>query len=107
MGALAVGPNDSILAATGEQGRLLKIDRNGNPSVMFDGDETHLVSLATAKDGGVWAGGAGRGLVYRIDSEGHGLVVYDDELPEAKAILPMPSGDLIVAFRDDVAPFRP
>jgi hypothetical protein len=61
-----------------------------------------LVSLAVGPDGSVWAGGAGRGLVYKIDAAGHGAVVYDDELPEAKAIAVGPSGDIVVAF--DAAP---
>jgi hypothetical protein len=96
--ALAAAPNDSVLAATGDRGRLLKIDRNGNPSVIFDGEEAHLVSLAASPEGGVWAGGAGRGLVYRIDADGRGLAVYDDELPEAKSIAVTREGDLVVAF---------
>ena len=44
------------------------------------------------RDGGFWAGGAGRGLLYHVDAEGHGRVVYDDDLPEAKALLLMPLG---------------
>ena len=96
--ALVVNPDGSVLAATGDRGRLLKIDRNGKAKVVFDADEAHLVSLAPAGDGAVWAGGSARGLVYHVDADGHAFVAYGDELPEAKAIVVTPRGELVVAF---------
>jgi hypothetical protein len=100
--ALAAAKDGAVLAATGDRGRLLTIDAQGHASVLFDSDEAHLVSIAVGRDV-IWVGGSERGLVYRIEWGGRASVVYDDDdLPEAKVILPSPDGGLVVAL--DAAP---
>lgn len=100
--ALAARPDGTVLAATGDRGRLLRIDAAGSATVLLDSDEAHLVSIAVG-EGVTWVGGSERGLVYAVDDDGHARVIYDDDdLPEAKAILPMRGGGLVIAL--DAAP---
>ena len=39
---------NALFAATGPDGKLFRIDANGQAQVYFDSDEPHLVSLALA-----------------------------------------------------------
>lgn len=100
--ALAARPDGTVLAATGDRGRLLRIDAGGSPTVLFDSDEAHLVSIAVGESV-TYVGGSERGLVYAVDADGRARVIYDDDdLPEAKAILPVRGGGLVIAL--DAAP---
>ena len=83
---------------------MLAISSSGSVSTFFDSDEPHVVSLHPTSDGGLLAGGSGRGVVYRIDGDGNGIVLYEDELPEATALATDESDNILVAL---VAPPRP
>jgi len=67
----------SVYAATGPDGKVLRIDENGKAQVHFKSEDTHIVSLAVGPDGVVYAGTSGKALLYAIDSPGHARVVYD------------------------------
>jgi hypothetical protein len=76
--ALAFDPSGtSLYAATGSQGRLLRIDPAGTPSLYFKADDPFVVSLAVGDDGVVYAGTSGKGLLYRVVGPGRASVLYD------------------------------
>jgi hypothetical protein len=76
--AIAFDPTGTNLyAATGSQGRVLRIDAAGTPSLYFKTDDPFVVSLAVADDGVVYAGTSGKGLLYRIVGPGRASVLYD------------------------------
>ena len=79
---IARAADGSLLVATGTEGRLYKVDRDGNGEVLFDSDDTHLRTLEVAADGSVLVGTAGDGLVIRISSDGRARTLYDAEHPE-------------------------
>ncbi len=76
--AIAFDPSGTALyAATGSQGRVIRVDPSGASSVYFKTDEPFVVSLAVAEDGVVFAGTSGKGLLYRITGPGRATVLYD------------------------------
>ena len=63
-----------------------------------------MVALLAPEEGGLLAGGAGRGLLYRIDAEGNAVVSFDGDLPELAALALDSGGNLLAAL---VAPPPP
>lgn len=91
--ALAFDPKTrATYAATGPEGKLFRIDATGRAQVYFDSDEPHLLSLAVAGDGTVYAGSSGRAILYRITGPGRAAVMYDFEGNDVKALALAPNG---------------
>jgi hypothetical protein len=85
--ALALDKNKaSLFAATGPEGKVFRVEPGGQASVHYQSDEPHLVSLAVADNGDVYAGSSGKGLLYRITGPGRATVVYDFAGEEVKAV---------------------
>lgn len=85
--ALAVDKGGSgLFAATGPEGKVFHIEPNGSSSVYFRTLETHLVSLAVAENGDVYAGSSGKGQLYKITGPGRATVIGDMPGEEVKAI---------------------
>jgi hypothetical protein len=76
----------ALYAATGNEGKVVRVTLDGQTSVYFTSNEPNLVSLAVAEDGTVYAGSQGKGLLYRITGPGRASVVYDFPGEEVKGI---------------------
>lgn len=76
----------SVYAATGPEGKVIRIDDNGKAQVHFDAEDTHIVSLAIGPDGKVYCGTSGKALLYRIDAPGRGTVVHDFDAEDVSGI---------------------
>lgn len=77
---------DSLFAATGPEGKLYRITRDGTAQVYFDADESHLVSLAVGTDGSVYAGSSGKARLYKLTGPGRASIVHDFGSTEVRAI---------------------
>jgi hypothetical protein len=76
--AIVVDPTGtSLYAATGSQGRVMRIDQGGAATLYFKADDPFAVSLAVADDGVVYAGTSSKGILYRITGPGRASVLYD------------------------------
>jgi len=76
----------SLFAATGPDGKLFRIDAQGTAQVYFDSPEQHLMSVAVAPDGTVYAGASEKAKLYRITGPGRATVLYDFGRTEVRAI---------------------
>ena len=76
----------SLYAATGPEGKVLRIDQNGKAQVHFDAPDPHVTSLALGPDGKVYAGTSGKAMLYRIDAPGRAAVLEDFEGDDVAAI---------------------
>ena len=85
-------------AATGPEGRLFRIDKDGKSEIYFDSDESHLVSLWLDTDGTLYAGSNGKALLYKITGPGRASVVYDFDGDDVKAIAVVPKTHVIYAI---------
>ena len=93
---LAWLPDGSMAAATGDQGRLLRIRPNGQHEVLIDSKADHVLCLAAAPDGTVYAGTDGEALVYRW-AAGKAFVLYDAAENEVTALATDAQGNLYAA----------
>ncbi|MGB2797598.1 MAG: WD40 repeat domain-containing protein [Phycisphaerae bacterium] len=86
-------PDGALAAATGDEGKLLRINRDGKSDVLLDSEEKHLLCLALAPDGALYAGSDGAGLVYRwVDKKA--FLLYDAEEPEITGLALDADGNL-------------
>ena len=76
---LVAGAEGSLFAGTGNDGRVLHIDRQGKTRVYFDAAELEVHAMALAPDGGLYVGTSPDGKVYRVESTGQSSVVFDPE----------------------------
>ncbi|MFN8588579.1 MAG: hypothetical protein U0704_12355 [Candidatus Eisenbacteria bacterium] len=83
--ALAPGANGAVWAATGTRGRLLRIEK-GVARIVFDADESNLVSLVADGSGGVYAGGDSRGRVFHVSASGEARTLFDAGEDEVRAL---------------------
>ncbi len=78
-------------------GRVNLKQPTAQPEKFFSSDEQHIRSLLFAKDGTLYAGSDGRGLVYRISPDGKGFVLFEAPRQEIPAMALDPAGNLYVA----------
>ncbi len=76
----------SLYAATGPEGKVLRIDESGRAQVYYDAEDAHIVSLAVSADGTVYAGTSGKALLFEISGPGRAKVLYDFDADDVSAI---------------------
>lgn len=90
--------SDALYAATGHEGRVLKISASGDTATVYDALEPDVYALAVKANGDLFIGASPEGRVYRIPKgKTQGDTFFD---PEEKYIWDLefgPDGDLYVA----------
>jgi outer membrane protein assembly factor BamB len=84
--ALAFLPDGDLVAATGVEGKLFRVNARGEGKVFFDSPETHLRCVAVKKDGTLLVGGSGKGRIYEVRADGAAHALYDSSLNEISSI---------------------
>ncbi len=80
--AVAQGPDGAVYAGTGHRGRVYRIDKSGNASVVWTADQPEVFALAADSRGVLYAGTSPDGKIFRIEN-GKAQEYYN---PEAKYI---------------------
>jgi hypothetical protein len=97
----------SLYAATGPEGKLFRIDRDGRASVYFDAEEQHLVSVAVSEAGVVYAGAGDKGKLYAVSAPGRARVLYDFGTTEVRSIVVGKEGSVFAIANELKAPRQP
>ncbi len=74
--SVAEAPDGSIYAATGNRGRLYRIDRSRKSTLVWTADQPEIFAVTVGADGSVYAGTSPDGKIYRIRS-GKAEVYFD------------------------------
>lgn len=77
--------SQALFAATGPQGKLFRITKEGQAQVYFDAAQEHLMSVA-AGGGKVYAGASDAAVLYAITGPGRASVLYDFGRTEVRGI---------------------
>ena len=86
--ALAFDRNGHLVVASGAEGRIVRVDREGKAQTLLTSAETHITALLVdARSGFVYAGSSPGGILYRIDPTGKVFVLHDSPFREVKALL--------------------
>jgi sugar lactone lactonase YvrE len=100
------GPDDSWFLGTGNDGRVIKVDRSGNGTVFYDSSEMEVHALAPAPDGGLYVGTSPDGRIYRVDAKGQSTIFFDPEDKYIWAIAVDPKGVVYAATGDKGVVYR-
>jgi len=87
--SLAILGDGSLAIGTGENGKIYRVKTaNAKPetSLLFDTSETHIISLTTDKQGNLYAGTDGSGLVLRFAPDGKPFALLDSPLREVHQV---------------------
>jgi hypothetical protein len=95
--ALAPAPDGSLYVGTGDQGKIYRVDPTGRGELYYDTGQSHITGLALDTQGRLLAGSEPNGILYRVTAKDKAFVLYDANLPEIRAILPMPDGTVYAA----------
>lgn len=97
--SLAILADGSLAVATGDGGKLYKVrSANATPesSLLFDTSETHIISLATDRQGNLYAGTDSNGLVMRFGPDGKPFGLLDSPLREIHSLAIGSDGSIYV-----------
>ena len=95
--SLAVGPDGALYVGTGEQGKVYRVDNPGHGEVWYETGQSHITGLAVDNQNRLLAGTEPNGILYRITAKDKAFVLYDANLPEIRAIVPMSDGTVYAA----------
>ncbi len=85
---LAADAKGNLYAATGPTGQLWKRAAEGGAwSLVYDSKHDHLLCVAVAIDGTVYAGSDGEGLIYKVAPGGKVSVLYDAPQSEIRSLV--------------------
>ena len=76
---MAAGADGAWFLGTGNDGKVIKVDRNGRGSVFYDSTEMEVHALAAAPNGGLYVGTSPDGRIYRVDSAGQATPFFDPD----------------------------
>ena len=99
-------PEGSLYLATGNQGKILRIDTEGEVSTVFAPEEVLSRSLALDSEGRLYVGTSPQGRIYRLTAEGRPEVYFD---PPESYIWDMIFDDednLFIATGDEAVVYR-
>ena len=66
-----------LFAGTGNQGKIFKLDRDGDFALLADLEEPDVLSLVRDGRGGLFAGASGSGTIYHVDTDGGLSTFYE------------------------------
>jgi hypothetical protein len=93
-----------LYIATGNPGAVYRVDPatpRAAPEEFFKSDEAHIRSLAWDVKGNLIAGSDGSGLVYRINPQGNGYVLFEAPRREITAVAVAANGTIYAAAVGD------
>jgi WD40 repeat protein len=103
---LVPGADDAVFLGTGNEGKVIRVDRNGNGAVFYDSPEMEVHALAPAPDGGIYVGTSPDGRIYRVDAKGQATPFFDPEdkyiwslAVDGKGVVYAGTGDKGVVYR--------
>jgi hypothetical protein len=76
---VVAGADGSWFLGTGNDGKVIKIDRNGQGTLFYDSTEMEVHALAPAPNGGLYVGTSPDGRIYRVDAKGQASTFFDPE----------------------------
>lgn len=95
--ALALDSQGRLYVATGENGEIFRLEKNGQGAVFFKSDEAHIRALAFDPKGNLIAGSDGNALIYRITPAGEGFALYAAPRKEITALAVDAAGNIYAA----------
>src|SRR3954447_17946095 len=91
------GADGTLWAGTGNEGRVLKVARDGKTSTFFDAAEMEVHALAAAPGGGLYVATSPDGKIYHVAADGTSKTFFDPDDKYIWALTAAPDGTLYAA----------
>src|SRR5688500_9396557 len=98
--SIVAGPDGSLLAGSGNEGKVLKISRDGKVTTFFDAAELEVHAIAPAPHGGLYVASSPDGKIYSVAADGSSKTLFDPEDKYIWALASDASGALYAATGD-------
>jgi WD40 repeat protein len=76
---MTAGSDGSTFIGTGNDGKVVRVDRNGTGSVFFDSNEMEVHAIAAVPGGGLYVGTSPDGRIYKVDARGQATPFFDPD----------------------------
>jgi hypothetical protein len=94
--SLVFNEDGNLICGTGTDGQIFLVKSGGHGQLLYDTKETNITALRW-NQGYLYAGGEGYGLVYQIDSQSQGRMLFDAAEQEIRSLVFGPQGRLYAA----------
>lgn len=76
---VAAGADGAWFLGTGNDGKVIRVDRSGQGSVFYDSTEMEVHALAAGPNGSLYVGTSPDGRIYRVDAKGQATTFFDPD----------------------------
>ncbi len=97
---VVAGQDGVLWAGTGNEGKVLRVGKDGKVSTFFDAAELEVHAIASAPDGGLYVGTSPDGKVYRVSASGTATTLFDPEDKYIWALAVDKAGNVFAATGD-------
>ena len=98
--SIVAGADGTVWAGSGNEGKVLKVDKDGKITTVLDAAELEVHALAAAPGGGVYAATSPDGKIYAITADGSSRTLFDPEDKYIWALAVDKSGNVFAATGD-------
>jgi hypothetical protein len=98
--SIVAGPDGSLLAGSGNEGKVLKIAKDGKVTTFFDAAELEVHAIASAPHGGLYVASSPDGKIYSVAADGSSSTFFDPEDKYIWALASDAAGTLYAATGD-------
>ena len=104
--SIVAGSDGTIWAGSGNEGKVIRVGRDGKITTFFDAAELEVHAIATAPDGGLFVATSPDGKIYRVAADGTSKVHFDPEDKYIWALAADSAGNLYAATGDKGVIYR-
>jgi hypothetical protein len=98
--SIVAAPDGSLWAGSGNEGKVLKVAKDGKVTTFFDAAELEVHAIAPAPQGGLYVATSPDGKIYSIAADGSSKTLFDPEDKYIWALASDSSGTLYAATGD-------
>jgi hypothetical protein len=96
----------TVFLGTGNDGKVIRVDRNGQGSVFYDSNEMEVHALAEAPGGGLYVATSPEGRIYKVDAKGQATTFFDPDEKYIWSLVVDRQGNLFAGTGDKGAVYR-
>lgn len=104
--SVVAGADGTLWAGSGNEGKILKVGKDGKVTTFFDTPELEVHAIAAAPNGGLYAATSPDGKIYLVAADGTARTLFDPEDKYIWALAVDKAGNLFAATGDKGVIYR-
>ena len=104
--SIVAASDGTLFAGSGNEGKVLKVAKDGKVSTFFDASELEVHAIAAAPNGGIYAATSPDGKIYLVNADGTSKTFFDPEDKYIWALAVDKSGNVFAATGDKGVIYR-